>query len=310
MATPSWGRVEIMKTQTIRQKSILRQEEQFACCLIAPVVIYLLAVMLIPFLWAIYSSFTDIKVDVNAAKFTGIDNYISLLKMPLFYKAISNTLIFSFFAVLLKVIFGLSMALLLNEKLRGRNLLRSILVLPWTMPTLITVLTWSWIFSDVGGAFNFILMKSGLIEYPIGWFQNNVYAMCSIILVNVWRGIPFIGISTLAGLQTIDSTMYEAATVDGAGVFQRFFYITLPSIRNVIALSAMITTIWTLNDFELIWLLTHGGPGNATQVISTLTYTLAFQNHDIGKAIAVSVFPLLFVIPITRFIAKQTLTSD
>lgn len=265
--------------------------------LVSPVVLYLLLVMLVPFLWAVWISFTD-KMIGSDASFVGLKNYQSLLADDRFYWAVRNTLIFTAAAVAGKVVFGVIMGLVLNEKIIFRNFFRVLLFLPWTIPTLVSAMSWKWIYSDVGGVLNYLLAKLGLISSPVGWLYDPQLAMMSIILVNVWRGIPFIGIAVLAGLQTIPPDLYEAAKIDGANAVRRFWHITLPSVKEVIVLATLMTTVWTLNDFEIVWLLTGGGPADATQVLATYSYTIGFMNMNLARAIAVSVLfiPILGVL--------------
>lgn len=275
----------------------------------SPVLIYLLAVMAIPFGWAVYLSLTNKVVGVPET-FVGLRNYAELLADSVFWKAVWNTLVFTLVAVILKAVFGMIMALVLNENIVARNFFRVMLFLPWTIPTIVSVFTWQWIYSDVGGVLNALLLKTGLIDSPVGWLATPDLAMFSVILVNVWRGIPFMGIAILAGLQTVSKEMYEAAMLDGAGAIKRFFYMTLPSVKEVTILSSVITTIWTLNDFEIIWLLTRGGPDNGTQVLSTLSYTVGFLNMSLGKAIAISVITLPPLIMLINYVTKRSLASD
>jgi multiple sugar transport system permease protein len=277
--------------------------------LIAPTFGYLLLVMLAPFCWAIYISLTDKMIGISG-KFIGLRNYWELITDSLFLKALVNTFIFTFFAVVLKVFFGMIMALVLNEDIKARSFFRALLILPWTIPTLISVYTWQWMYSDVGGALNYILIHLGIIKQQVGWLSTPWLAMTSVIIVNVWRGTPFLGISILAGLQTVDAGLYEAAKIDGANMFRQFWYITIPSIKNIVILASIITTIWTLGDFEIIWLLTHGGPSNGTQVISTLSYTYGFLNLYLAKAIAVSIFLFPVLILLVHHITKKTLESE
>ncbi len=282
---------------------------KLAYVLMSPVLIYLLAVMALPFGWAVYLSLTNKTVGVPEV-FVGMQNYIDLAKDSLFWRAVWNTFVFTMIAVILKAVFGMIMALVLNEKIVARNLFRVLLFLPWTIPTIVSVFTWQWIYSDVGGVLNFLLMKSGLISQPVGWLAAPDLAMLSVIMVNVWRGIPFMGIAILAGLQTVSTEIYEAAMLDGAGAIKRFFYMTLPSIKEVTILASVITTIWTLNDFEIIWLLTRGGPNNGTQVLSTLSYTVGFLNMNLGKAIAISIITLPPLIMLINYVTKRSLSSD
>lgn len=277
--------------------------------LMSPMLIYLIAIMVLPFGWAVYLSFTN-KVVGAPAVFTGLNNYIDLLQDSLFWKTVWNTLLFTAVAVIFKTVFGMVMALVLNENIVFRNVFRVLLFLPWTIPTIVSVFTWQWIYSDVGGVLNFLLLKAHLISEPVGWLATPALAMFSVILVNVWRGIPFMGIAILAGLQTLPKEMYEAAMLDGAGAVKRFIYMTLPSVKEVTVLAAVMTTIWTLNDFEIIWLLTRGGPSNGTQVVSTLSYTIGFLNLSLGKAIAIAVLTMPPLIMLINFVTKRSLSSN
>ena len=273
--------------------------------LIAPVVIYILCVMVFPFGWALYVSFTDKLIGVEGT-WIGFGNYIELLKDPIFLMSIVRTFIFTGGSVILKLIFGIAMAVVLNEKLRCRNLFRSVLLLPWTLPTVVVVLVWQWMFSDVGGVLNAILQMIG-VSKPVLWLARPGMAMFSVILVNVWKGTPFIAISVLAGLQNISPEYYEAASIDGASVVQKFIKITLPLLRDVIFLAALMTTIWTLNNFEVIWLLTKGGPSNATNVAAVYSYITAFRNNNLSKAISISVLFLPIMILLINKITKKSL---
>lgn len=285
------------------------EDSKLAYVLLSPVLLYLLAVMVLPFGWAVYLSFTN-KAVGTPATFIGLKNYIDLMKDSLFWKVAWNTLLFTIVAVIGKTVFGMVMALVLNEKIVCRNLFRVLLFLPWTIPTIVSVFTWQWIYSDVGGVLNYILTKTGILDHQVGWLATPSLAMFSVILVNVWRGIPFMGIAILAGLQTISREMYEAAMLDGAGAIKRFVYMTLPSVKEVTILAAVMTTIWTLNDFEIIWLLTRGGPSNGTQVLSTLSYTTGFLNLSLGKAIAIAIITMPPLILLINYVTKRSLSSN
>ena len=283
----------------MREKRGKKKRDVLPYILIAPVVIYILCVMVFPFCWALYVSFTDKRIGVDGA-FVGLRNYIELLRDPIFLMSIVRTFIFTGGSVILKLIFGIAMAVVLNEKLRCRNIFRSIL------PTVVVVLVWQWMFSDVGGVLNALLQMAGLSK-PVLWLAKPGMAMFSVILVNVWKGTPFIALSVLAGLQNISPEYYEAASIDGATVIQKFVRITLPLLRDVIFLAALMTTIWTLNNFEVIWLLTKGGPSNATNVAAVYSYITAFRNNNLSKAISISVLFLPIMIILINKITKKSL---
>jgi multiple sugar transport system permease protein len=275
---------------------------------ILPALVYLIFTQAYPLLNALFTSFTDKTIGVQG-KFIGLENYIELAKDPIFWLTFRNSFVFTFGAVGLKLLFGMVMALVLNQDLILKNLWRALLFLPWTIATIVTVLMFGFMYSSTGGIFNTILLRSGLIHQPIGWLSTPSMALFSVILVNVWRGTPFFGISILSGLQAVPKEQYEAAELDGANNSQRFIHITLPSIRNVVLLVSVVSTIWTLNDFQIIWILTRGGPVNSTQVFSTLTYTYAFLNLYLAKGIAISItaVPFIFILIfwVTNVILKQ-----
>jgi multiple sugar transport system permease protein len=274
----------------------LPRDAMLGYMLLAPAILLLLVLVGYPFLTAVVMSLQKKLIGQAAAPFIGLDNYI-------------NVLVFAGISVALKLIIGTAVALALNESMPARGIIRSIMILPWALPTLVAVLIWMWMYSDVGGVFNTVLMGSGAIERPILFLSDPVLAMASVIAVNVWRGFPFFAITLLAGLQTVSGDSYDAAKVDGAGIYARFRHVTLPGLAPVMAVVTLLSTIFTLNDFAIIWLLTRGGPGNATDVLSTLTYKVAIRGLELGKGVAVSVLmlPLLIVLIVllTRFINRR-----
>ena len=284
-------------------------ESSVAIVLLSPAAAYLLAVMLMPFMWAFYISMTKSGAD-GTTVFAGFEKYLLVLKDANFYNSVYNTLVFTFFAVLGKVVLGIIMALVLNGPIRLRNVHRSLLIIPWALPTVISILTWKWLYSDVGGALNHLLKISGLIQTDVKWLASAQFALMSVIIVNIWRGTPFIGVSVLSGLQTVPHDLYEAATIDGANALKRFIYVTLPHIKSVIGLSAFVTTIWTINDFEIVWLLTRGGPAFVTEIISTYSYRVGFLNMDIARATAVSFLFLPLMILLVNIVTKYTLPKE
>jgi multiple sugar transport system permease protein len=270
--------------------------------------LFLVLVQGYPFAWAAAVSLRNQLVGGKGA-FVGFANYLQLGGDPTFRASLNFTLIYVFGAVVLKLVLGYVMAAMLNQPIPFRGFFRAILFLPWALPTLTSVLAWRWMLGDVGGVFNYLLQHVGLIDRPVGWLGIPVHARIAAIAVNVWRGTPFFGISILAAMQSISPELYEVARIDGAGAWRRFVSITLPSISAVLLLVTLISTIWTLGDFAIIWLLTRGGPANTTQVFSTYSYVIAFQNMQLSKGIAValSIVPLSVVLMVLtmRFISGQ-----
>jgi multiple sugar transport system permease protein len=287
----------------------LPRDAALGYALLAPAAILLLVLVAYPFGTAVVMSLQKKLIGQVAAPFIGLGNYTTLLSDPVFWTVVRNVLVFAGASVALKLVIGTTVALALNESMPARGIVRSIMILPWALPTLVAVLIWMWMYSDVAGVFNHILMGTGIVERPVLFLSDPVLAMVSVIVVNVWRGFPFFTITLLAGLQTVASDQYDAAKVDGADIIARFRHVTLPGLAPVMAVVTLLSTIFTLNDFAIIWLLTRGGPGNATDVLSTLTYKVAIRGLELGKGVAVSVLmlPLLIVLIVllTRFINKR-----
>jgi multiple sugar transport system permease protein len=264
-----------------------RADQRVPISILIFTLLFLLLVQGYPFIWSIVVSFRNQRIGGGGA-FVGLGNYFYLVKSPAFWRAISFTVIYVSSAIIFKLIFGFVMATALNQPLKGRAVFRALLFLPWALPTLTSVMAWRWMLGDIGGIFNFLLTQTGLIDRPIGWLGDPEWARLSVIIVNVWRGTPFFGISILAGLQGIDPNLYEAASIDGAGSWRKFWSVTIPSIRPVVLLVTLVSTIWTLGDFTIIWIMTRGGPANATHVFSTLSYITSFQNLYLSRGVAIS----------------------
>ncbi|PNV62646.1 sugar ABC transporter permease [Clostridium sp. chh4-2] len=275
----------------------------------APLIIYLLCVLVGPMIWGVSLSFTN-KTIGGSAEFNGLSNYISLLKNPEYRLSILNTVKFTVFSITGKAFFGVLMALALNVEFRGRNLVRALLLIPWTLPNIVAVLNWRWIFSATGGIANYLLKSVHLIDKDLVWFGSAGLAMATIIVANVWRGTPFFGISVLAKLQTIPNDYYEAAAIDGATLWQKFRYITLPEIKDVLLLSTLMSTIWTINEFESVWLLTGGGPNGSTQVMNVFSYKTAMKSMQLGKGIAVSILAMPVLILLINLLSRKMLGND
>lgn len=251
--------------------------------------ILVLGLTIYPLASAIWLGFTDKRVGFDA-NFIGLENYISLLSDDMFINATRNTFLFTLGAIVLKLVLGFGMALILNEEFTGRSIARGVLALPWIIPTVVGVLIWYWLLNETNGVINVILDKH------IPWLSTKNFALFSVILVNVWRGFPFFGINLLAGMQSISPELYEAAKVDGANAIDRFRYITVPGLKYVILVTTALSTIWTINDFQVVFLLTKGGPGTATQIFATLTYEIGISSLQLGRGIAVSLFMFPFIV--------------
>ncbi len=293
------SRQSIVRERKRLSMNLEKAERKLAWILVLPAFLYLFLVLAFPLLWSINLSFTD-KVIGATPNYVGLGNYIYLLTNADFLSALKNTLVFTVCAMSLKVVLGVILALLMNIRLRLRSVIRALLLIPWALPNIVAVLNWKWIFTTNGGAINTLLKYLGIIDKNIVWVGTPLLAMAVVIFVHVWRGAPFIGISVLSSLQTIDDSYYEAAEIDGASVMQRFWHVTLPSIANTLKVSAMVSTIWTINEFELVWVLTGGGPSWATQLISVFSYktVLTYRRIGLAAAVPVVIMPILVVLVI------------
>ncbi|MCD6504411.1 sugar ABC transporter permease [Candidatus Bathyarchaeota archaeon] len=265
-----------------------------------PLFLILGFVLFYPIGRAIWLSFYR-KIVGSPAEFIGLGNYIEILTKEYFYICLKNTVVYTFSAVTLKALIGLIVALALNRESRYRGILRTIALIPWTIPTFVIALLYYWLFHTKLGAINIILESLGM--QPVRWLTSPEWAMPSVIWVNFWRGMPFFAVTFLAGLQAIKLELYEAAEIDGAGYLQKLRHITLPGLKYVILTMVLLSTIWTFGDFALIWILTAGGPGMATTTLPIYIYNSAFSRLDIGYASALSIvtapiFILLMVMTI------------
>ena len=277
------------------------QERDFALLLLLPAVLCTGACIFIPIVRSVFISFFDGRLETMAAgpRWTGLENYRAVFKGGVVLRALTITVAFSSVVTAGMFIVGLALAILLNAKIRGQRALRSLALLPWVTPTVITALLWSWIFQAQYGLANYILMKVGFIDRPIAWLSDMNWALPSVMLAALWRELPFMFLMLLAGLQAIPAEMYEAATMDGAGKATSFFKITLPFLRNVIRTTVLLAVINNFKQFPLFWALTGGGPVDRTTTLSVLTYKEAFVSLDFGTAAAVSALWLVLLVGVT-----------
>jgi multiple sugar transport system permease protein len=284
-----------------------RRNALWGYLLVIPALVLLIGLVAYPFFYAIYISFTS-RIVGDPGHWIGLDNFRYLSKTASFEKTIRNTITLVVVSDILKLVFGLGLALILNEQLRGRGFFRALVLLPWAMPGFVAFLVWRLLFTPIGGGINLILSETGIDNSYIDWLGQKSTAMPAVIIATVWRGFPFWCISFLAALQTVPPELYEAAKIDGASAVQRFRSVTLPHLRHVILVVVLLSSIWTANSFENIWLMTQGGPSDATMVFPVLAY-FGMQTQRLGEAAAVSVamIPalLILVVLVTTLIERE-----
>jgi multiple sugar transport system permease protein len=270
----------------------------FFYVMIAPTVLVLAVVILWPLLRAIFLSFTDynlLAATSGRAPQGTLENYRRLLVEGLFWTPFFNTLIYTVGTTLLALLIGMILALLLDQPIVGRALLRSLVLIPWMVPTVVTSLLWLWILNPQYGVLNEVLLSLGIIHDRVIWLSNSQTAMPALIIATVWKAVPFYSLMLLAGLQVVSPELYDAAAIDGATAFKRFIYITIPSIRRIIMVLCVMGMIWGFQQFTIIWTTTKGGPVRATETLSITIYREAFEGFNIGFASAYGILGLIFL---------------
>jgi ABC-type sugar transport system permease subunit len=273
-------------------RAVLGPDYRMGFLFVAPIAVCVLSLVAYPFGYAIYLSMTHKLVGLPPV-FVGFENYIRLTFDGFFQRAVYNSFVFTFASVAFKLVFGVVMALVLTSNIRWRSFWTGVLLIPWVAPTVVSALNFLWMFDGSLGVLNHLLVRVfKILPQGVGWLSEPGMAMASVIAVNVWRGFPFFGISFLAGMKAIPGELYEAAAVDGANALQRFRHITLPGLKNIMIIVVLLSTIWTFNDFQIIYILTKGGPGGTTMVMPVFTYETAFGAQRLGEAIAVALYLL------------------
>src|SRR6266404_5605682 len=270
---------------------------------LVPAALCMLATVVVPIILAVKMSlYADVLYKPQDYRFIGLGNYVRLVQDPVFWLTLWNSVVWVFGSVILQFVFGFAAALLLQQAFRGRALVRTLTLLPWIIPGVVVGLIWEWLYQPNYGVINDLLIRAGWMHERLAWLSSPDTAMAAVVFTNVWRGIPFFAIMLLAGLQAVPDELYEAAHVDGAGVLQRFWHITLPLLRPIIVVATATRIIWTFNYADLIFVMTGGGPANATQITSTYTLLQAYSSLDFGYAGALSVVVLLTAFALGPFI--------
>lgn len=278
----------------------------------APALILIVAVMLVPLVVGISYAFRDIQLlKPFSGGFVGLDHFRALGQDAAFFGALKNTLWWTGASVFFQFTFGLILALLLDKPFAGRGLVQALVFLPWAMPSFLAGLNWAWLFNPVIGPLPHWLYALGLLDAPNNILSDPHLAMWGPIAANVWWGIPFFAITLLAALQAIPRDLYEAASIDGAGPFQRFMSITLPFLAPTIAITVLLRTVWISNFADLIVVMTNGGPADRTQIVASYIFTQAFKRLDFGyaSAIALVLLVLLLVYSMLIVLLRQTMLN-
>lgn len=295
---------ESVPSRTVKLKDIV--EKNLGYIMVIPSLVVIFGFALYPVAQAIWMSLHTYKLNMPALgkPFVGISNYLSLFQDERFYKSLYNTFYFSFWSVLLEFVIGLLIALLINRAFVGRGLVRATVLVPWAIPTVVSAMMWKFMYNDQLGVVNDILVKLGIMDHYKTFLGSTDSALWSIIITDVWKTTPFMALLLLAGLQVIPAELYEAARVDGAGVMQRFFKITLPLLKPAILVALLFRTLEAFRVFDVIVVMTGGGPGNSTESLSMYAHTTMMRYLDFGTGSAIAVVTFLCVMLISFFFIK------
>ncbi len=293
-----------------RVRQWLDSEPVLAYVFMSPGWLILLLFMSYPFVLGIWISLTDRSVGLPGGEFVGLRNYWELLQDSVFRSTVINTFIYGFVTVPFKLLLGLLLALLLNQVFPLRNLLRAALLLPWIVPTALSSLAWLMLYDAVLSPFSWMLKDWGLVESNIAFLGTRTNAIISLCIANIWRGTPFFAVAILAGLQAVPQELHEAAAIEGANSLQRFFAVTLPVIKGIIVITTLFSIIWTFADFQLVYVLTKGGPANSTHIFGTFAWQEGIGGAGklgMGAAVSLYMFPILAVLSalLLRYVRSQ-----
>lgn len=281
----------------------LEDERWLAAVLLAPTAVLLGLFIAYPFFEGVMLSLSSAKVG-DPGQFVGLANFAKLWDDNIFWTAVWNTFWYTGVTTVFKLGLGLWLAMLLNRHFKGKALVRAFILLPFIIPTVLSTFAWKWMFDPTFSVINWSLFKLGLIHMRINWLGDPSLAMDSIMVVNIWRGVPFFAISLLAGLQTISPELNEAAAIDGARPWARFWYVTWPLLLPVTMVVMLFSVIQTFADFQLVYVMTGGGPANATHLFATYAYQIGIVSGLLsqGAAVSLAMFPFLFVIVVVQLL--------
>ncbi|UOQ45424.1 sugar ABC transporter permease [Halobacillus salinarum] len=276
---------------------------------VLPAMIYLIAIFLYPIYRTIMMGFQDYSISSigsGSSPFIGLENYIHLFTQPLMWQVFMNTLYFVLGSIVFQVTIGMALAVFFTKKFPLNSLIRGLLLVPWLLPLIVSGTAFRWILDQSHGVLNWVLMKLHFISEPIGWLVSPDTSLLSTIITNIWVGIPFSMVILYSGLKDIPNELYEAGAIDGCSAWQKFWYITLPSLKPVLAIVLTLALIYTLKVFDIVMILTGGGPANSSQILSTWSYDLSFQQLSFGEGAAVSNIMILISLVFCFFYVKAT----
>jgi ABC-type sugar transport system permease subunit len=290
-----------------------RAERRLGWLMVAPALLVLAGLAVLPLLWTVWESMHlhDLRMPWRGRPFVGLEQYAELARDARFGAALLHTAVFTAVTVAIELVLGLILALAMQRVTRARGAVRAAALLPWAMPTVVVALLWRFVFESRTGAANALLLGAGVLAAPVAWLADPVLAWVPLVLADVWKTTPFVALLLLAGLQSIDPVLYEAAAVDGAGDWARFRRITLPMLRHAILVAVIFRMLDAFRVFDLVYVLTSGGPGTATEPVALYTFTALLQHlrFGYGSAMSVVVFVIAFALALiaVRLLGSRTM---
>lgn len=272
-----------------RPTDLESRDRRLGIFLLLPAVFLFATLIGYPLLNSVWLSFHRVNTITQASTFIGLENYRDIFGSSEFYNSLLTTMIWTTGSLVLQVGIGVAVALMLHQNLWCRSLARGLVLFPYLLPMVVAVLVWKWLLNDLYGIVNHLLMTLGIISSPVDWMGSIPNAMITIILIGGWKYFPFVVLAVLARLQTIPEQLYEAARVDGASAWNRFWDITMPQLRNVLAIIILLRAIWDFKEFDLIYMMTGGGPVSSTETLPLLVFKQAFPLMQMGKAAATAI---------------------
>ena len=303
-------------SDSVIQKSIQRRRSPLnpgwvPWVMLAPATLVIAGMILYPAINAIWLSLTSTNLlNTAAQKFVGTQNYASVFGSSEFYISLRNSAIWTFGNVACQLVFGTLGALILNSRIRARGAIRGLVLVPWATPSVLVALMWMWMLDPNLGIINHLLQMIGLQQQPHAWFADPTTAMPSLIFVGIWGGVPFFAVMILAALQGVPEELLEAAKIDGANAWQSFWRVVLPLISSTVLITTILRLIWTANYFDLMLILTNGGPANGTLTLPLFAYQTAYRGFDFGMAAALGVVQAAILAILIVFYVRQIRKSE
>ena len=300
-----------MKTSSKMTRDQRKMRTAFVMLL--PALIFLALLIAFPLGKVVHDAFSHVHlINKSMSGFAGIENFETFIEDEHFAQAVRNTFLWTIFSVAGEYLMGMVTAVLLNQKFKGRAIFRTCIFIPWLVPIIVAGMTWDWMLNPEFGIVNYLLKNMGLINESINFLGDSKYALATVIFVNIWRCFPYYTISFLSAMQSIPGDLAEAASIDGAGMFRRFFSVTLPQLRSVSLVILFIHVIWTAVNFDFIWVMTEGGPNYATETLPVMIYRYSMRKFDVGAASALStmMFTVMVILFIFYYRKRSQLSED